>query len=157
MRGVQTTKPVGNHKKKHHPKGWCFFLVLCGTCRHRTTLHTRTRSSAGHPHIPAGRRSSSWHGRPAAPPEGGRARRRPPDSHRPSAPGRSDRPRRGSAAPVFSRRQGCPVWSAHPIPRTAGGGRPGRRSSPPEGRECAGSSGPHAARWHGARYRPNQR
>ena len=26
--GVQTTKPVGNHKKKHHPSGWCFFRVL---------------------------------------------------------------------------------------------------------------------------------
>ena len=28
--GVQTTKPVDNHKKKHHPSGWCFFRVLRG-------------------------------------------------------------------------------------------------------------------------------
>ena len=25
--GVQTTKPVDNHRKKHHPSGWCFFSV----------------------------------------------------------------------------------------------------------------------------------
>ena len=24
------TKPVDNHKKKHHPSGWCFFRVLRG-------------------------------------------------------------------------------------------------------------------------------
>ena len=27
---VRTTKPVGNHKKKHHPTGWCFFLECRG-------------------------------------------------------------------------------------------------------------------------------
>ena len=26
--GVQTTKPVGNHKKKHHPSGWCFLFGM---------------------------------------------------------------------------------------------------------------------------------
>ena len=26
--GVQTTKPVENHKKKHHPSGWCFLFGI---------------------------------------------------------------------------------------------------------------------------------
>ena len=26
--GVQTTKPVGDHKKKHHPSGWCFLFGM---------------------------------------------------------------------------------------------------------------------------------
>ena len=26
--GVQTTNPVGNHKKKHHPSGWCFLFGM---------------------------------------------------------------------------------------------------------------------------------
>ena len=26
--GVRTTKPVGDHKKKHHPSGWCFFFGM---------------------------------------------------------------------------------------------------------------------------------
>ena len=28
--GVQTTKPVGNHKKENHPFGWFFFLEYRG-------------------------------------------------------------------------------------------------------------------------------
>ena len=28
MRGVQTTKPVDNHRKKHHPSGWCFLFGM---------------------------------------------------------------------------------------------------------------------------------
>ena len=27
--GVQTTEPVDNHKKKHHPSGWCFLFGMC--------------------------------------------------------------------------------------------------------------------------------
>ena len=26
--GVQTTEPVDNHKKKHHPSGWCFLFGM---------------------------------------------------------------------------------------------------------------------------------
>ena len=41
--GVQTTKPVGDHKKKHHPSGWCF---LFGMSRAGLNLLPRPARSA---------------------------------------------------------------------------------------------------------------
>ena len=51
MRGVQTTKPVGSHRKKHHPSGWCF---LFGMPRAGWNSLPRPARSASNPEVKAG-------------------------------------------------------------------------------------------------------
>ena len=53
--GVRTTKPVGNHKKKHHPSGWCF---LFGMSRAGLNLLPRPARSASNQEVRQG--SCEW-------------------------------------------------------------------------------------------------
>ena len=66
--GVQATKPVGNHKKKHHPSGWCFLFGMPRAGWNSLPRPARSASNRsvgdGVPDVPSARRCRAGNGFP---------------------------------------------------------------------------------------------